>query len=106
MYIVPLSMLYLWDDIWGRMRFGHTGLKSTLKVKGRHERGRCKDGGEETLELVLVHRPLSRCQRNKMTAFLKETKLHLQVLLGMNVGDIRCRAVFVFLEETELKWRI
>lgn len=49
------------EDIISRMRFGHTGLNSTLKIIGKHENGMCEVCNiSETIEHVIIN-----CDRYK-----------------------------------------
>jgi len=42
------------ETIISRLRFGHTGLNSTLFKIGKHNTGRC-EYCEETIEHVMIH---------------------------------------------------
>ena len=46
------------ESIISRLRFGHTGLNSSLFIKGKHGTGRCECGQVETIEHVMLN-----CQR-------------------------------------------
>ncbi|XP_049904182.1 uncharacterized protein LOC126392679 [Epinephelus moara] len=93
------------EDIISRMRFGHTGLNSTLFIIQKHETGNCEhcESGE-TVEHILFQCPKYQTQRNTLKAAFKRNKIPFNVadILRRNSGDVVFGEIFRFLEATGL----
>jgi len=91
------------------MRFGHTGLNSTLKLIGKHETGMCEVCNiNETVDHVIIYCEKYNEERMRLRNWLRKEKIRLDMneLLQMNSGHVGYRAIFVFLNKTGLCRRI
>ena len=97
------------EDIISRMRFGHTGLNSTLKIIGKHETGRCDYcNRQETIEHVMMECPKYQQERQSLKERLESNKIKMEIkeLLKLSSGNVGYRDIFLFLDETGLSKRI
>lgn len=91
------------EDIISRVRFGHTGLNSTLKKMGKHDTGTCDFcGQEESFEHVVLECNKYKRERERLQFELQENSVHLRVwdIFQRDAGDVVYRAVFGFLRLT------
>ena len=57
------------------IRFGHTVLKGSLFIIGKHGRGRCECGQIETVELVMLNCQRYEEERRHLVGKLRELKV-------------------------------
>jgi len=63
------------EDIISRMRFGHTGLNSTLKLIGKHETGMCEVCNiNETVEHVIINCHKYKQERMRLKDWFRKEK--------------------------------
>ncbi len=69
------------ETIISRLRFGHTGLNSTLFNIGKHNTSRCDNcGQEETVEHVMLHCQKYEAERRHLTQNLRKIKVNLALI--------------------------
>uniref|UniRef100_A0A8C1TCJ5 RNA-directed DNA polymerase from mobile element jockey n=1 Tax=Cyprinus carpio TaxID=7962 RepID=A0A8C1TCJ5_CYPCA len=91
-----------------RLRFGHTGLNSTLAIMGKHENGMC-DACDvlETIEHVFFKCNKYHDERNSLFSNIKNKPVSVVDLLGKGLRDNQVyMAVLTFLKCTGLEYRI
>ena len=92
-----------------RLRLGHTGLNSTLRLMGKHETGRCDECGEnETIEHVMYTCRRFQRQRTQLIRSLtkEKEKYCLTNILRKSIYDSSYRIMFRYLLATGLAKRI
>lgn len=97
------------ETIISRLRFGHTGLNSTLFIIGKHQTGRCcYCEVKETIEHVLLYCQNYIEERRQLIYNLgrNQTKLDIKDLLQRNSGSKSYSALFQFLKRTRVYDRI
>jgi len=97
------------ENIISRLRFGHTGLNSTLFIMGRHPSRNCEFCfEEETVEHVLLLCPKYSEERKKLEYRLLKNKLQLKIsdMLGYCSSSEYLRYLISFLKKTKLIERI
>lgn len=97
------------EDIISRMRFGHSGLNSTLFVFKKHADGKCSVcGATETVEHVVEH--CSRFDQERQHLILglesESVQLNVKTILQKNSSEMCFKYLFHYLEDTGLIRRI
>lgn len=85
------------EDTISRMRFGHTGLNSMMKVLRKHETGMCElSNYQETVEHVIINCPKYQRQRRIIKARLSREQIRFNIteILQPNSGHLGHRAIF------------
>lgn len=93
------------EDIISRMRFGHTGLNSTLKIIGKHENGMCEVCNiSETIEHVIINCDGYKEERLRLKERLSKEKIRFEMneILQLNSGHVGYTAIFDYLNKTGL----
>lgn len=97
------------EDVFSRMRFGHTKLNSTLYKIKKHDDGTCEcSDSQETVEHVLIHCPMYHAERRLLIGYLKKEKVifNFQNVMQMNTGHVGFNHICRFLKSTGLQYRI
>ena len=69
------------EAVLSRLRFGHTGLNSTLfLIIGKHETGRCDCGQEETVEHVIMDCERYEPDRRQMKEYFRKEKVQFDLI--------------------------
>lgn len=97
------------ESIITRLRIGHTGLNSSLKIIGKHPTGNCQYCSHlETVEHILFQCTKYSQERNQLFQSLRsvnQNNFTMQGLLGKASSNIH-QFVFKFLRDTDLASRI
>lgn len=97
------------EDIISRMRFGHTGLNSTLFLIKKHEDGKCGVcGSSETVEHVIEHCVKFDQERQHLILGLQSESVpfNVKAILQRNSSEMCFKHLFHFMEDTGLIRRI
>ena len=92
------------ESVLSRLRFGHTGLNSTLFLIGKHETGRCECGQEETVEHVDCER--YEQDRRQIRENVKKEMVHFVLIDILQNNSNKCQILFHFLRVTNLFLKI
>ncbi len=97
------------ESIITRLRIGHTGLNSSLKIIGKHPTGKCQHCSHlETVEHILFHCTKYSQERNQLFQSLRtvnQNNFTMQGLLGKTSSNIY-HFIIKFLRDTDLAKRI
>uniref|UniRef100_A0A3B5QKI5 Reverse transcriptase domain-containing protein n=1 Tax=Xiphophorus maculatus TaxID=8083 RepID=A0A3B5QKI5_XIPMA len=97
------------EDIISRLRFGHVGLNSTLKIINKHSTGLCNFCGKlETVIHIFMECNKYNLEREELVEELNRNKVKLNIrdLLQKSSGDVVFNSVFRFLRKTGLIGRL
>lgn len=96
------------ETVISRIRFGHTGLNSTLFVMGKHNTGRCEYcGQEETIEHVIVHCERYEEERGRMSEQFRKERVQFDLVDILQGSSNKCyQILMLFLRVTNLFGRI
>lgn len=97
------------EDVFSRMRFGHTRLNSTLFRIKKHVDGTCEcSDSQETIEHVLMQCPRYHTERQQLIANLQREKVsfNFQKVLQLSTGHVGFNHICKFLKNTGLMSKI
>lgn len=97
------------EDVFSRMRYGHTRLNNTLLIMKKHADGNCQFCGSlETIEHVILNCTKYQEERQILIAQLQgeQMRLNLQDILQISSSGICFKYVIGFLRNTGLIKRI
>ncbi|XP_023192676.1 uncharacterized protein LOC111609311 [Xiphophorus maculatus] len=97
------------EDIISRLRFGHTGLNSTLKIINKHDTGFCSYCGKlETIQHCFLECSKYVREREELIRNLNrnKNKLDIRSLLQRSSGDVVFNSIFNFLRRTGIMGRL
>lgn len=105
----PTSRSRREENVFSRMRFGHTSLNSNLHRIQKHADGNCVYCGyPETVDHVFIQCPRYQENRQSLIEQLEREKIqfNLQDILQRSTGEVCLNFVFRFLKNTGLFHRI
>lgn len=97
------------ENVFSRIRFGHTGLNSTLLIMRKHVDGNCLHCNcHETVEHVFLQCPKYEEERQHLILQLQQEKIqfNMKEILRRSTGEVSQNFVFRFLRSTGLLRRI
>ncbi|XP_024859831.1 uncharacterized protein LOC108230932 [Kryptolebias marmoratus] len=97
------------EDIISRIRFGHTGLNSTLKIVNKHSTGSCSYCGElETVKHIFLECNKYVREREILIRELSRDKIKLDIreLFQRSSGDVVFCSIFIYLRRTGIMGRL